>query len=142
MQLGISLHEIEDNTDAVEDQADEIQFGAVEFDKYTKSIKSALIFYKDSHWSSRERQREKKKDSMKLLANLRKQTFKLLKLNKILQMLKRLATSLQQDGTEVTAEEELAILKLKESIEELTEAQDGSREKELELFLLKKNLLS
>ena len=51
------------------------------------------------------------------------------------------ATSLQKDGTEVTAEEELAILQLKKSIEELTEAQDGSREMELELILAKEELV-
>ena len=56
-------------------------------------------------------------------------------------MLKKLVTALQQDGTEVTAEEELAILNLKKSIEELTEAQDGSREKELELILAKEELI-
>ena len=50
-------------------------------------------------------------------------------------------TRLQADGTEVTAEEELAILQLKKSIEELTEAQDGSREKELELILAKEELI-
>ena len=50
-------------------------------------------------------------------------------------------TRLQADGTEITAEEELAILKLKESIQELTDAQDGSREKELELILAKEQLI-
>ena len=50
------------------------------------------------------------------------------------------ATSLQKDGTEVTAEEELAIINLRESIDELTEAQDGSRKMELELALAKKEL--
>jgi hypothetical protein len=50
-------------------------------------------------------------------------------------------TRLQADGTEVTADEELAIIQLKKSIEELTEAQDGSREKELELILAKEELI-
>ena len=78
---------------------------------------------------------------MKLLLNLKNQTFKLLKLRWILEKLRELVTALQQDGTEVTAEEELAILNLKKSIEELTEAQDGSREKELELILAKEELI-
>ena len=50
-------------------------------------------------------------------------------------------SELQKDGTEITAEEELAILQLKKSIEELTEAQDGSREAELELILAKEELI-
>ena len=50
-------------------------------------------------------------------------------------------TQLQADGTDVTAEEELAIIQLKKSIEELTEAQDGSREMELELILAKEELI-
>ena len=50
------------------------------------------------------------------------------------------ATSLQKAGTEVTAEEELAIINLRESIDELTEAQDGSRKMELELALAKQEL--
>jgi len=50
-------------------------------------------------------------------------------------------TRLQADGTNVTAEEELAIIQLKKSIEELTDAQDGSREMELELILAKEELV-
>ena len=81
--------EIEDNTGAVEDQVDEIQFGAVEFDKYTKSIKSALSSIKTLTGLQEKGKREEERLN-KLLANLRKQIFKLLKLNKILQKLKNL----------------------------------------------------
>ena len=49
------------------------------------------------------------------------------------------ATALQKMERK-SCEEELAIIKLKESIQELTDAQDGSREKELELILAKEEL--
>ena len=52
------------------------------------------------------------------------------------------ATALQEDGTEVTAEEELAIIKLKESIQELTDAQDGSRKKNLNLSCERRNSMN
>ena len=42
-----------------------------------------------------------------------------------------------EEAKEVTLEEELAILKAKSAIDELTQAQDGSREKEIELSIAK-----
>ncbi|QDP67424.1 MAG: putative minor tail protein [Prokaryotic dsDNA virus sp.] len=44
-------------------------------------------------------------------------------------------------GAKVTAEEELAIIRQKQALQELADQQDGSREKELELQLAKKELI-
>ena len=132
--------EIEDNTDAVEDQSDEIQFGAVEFDKYTKSIKTALSSIKTLTGLQEKGKREEERLD-EATGKLEEANIQVAKAQQDLAKAQELATSLQQDGTEVTAEEELAILKLKESIEELTKAQDGSREKELELILAKEELI-
>ena len=55
------------------------------------------------------------------------------------EMEKRLAEE-KARSTIVTAEEELAIIKQRQAVQDLTDAQDGSREKELELQLAKAEL--
>ena len=132
--------EVEDNTDAVEDQADEIQFGAVEFQKYTGSIQKALSSIK-TLTGLQERGKREEERLNEATGELEESNIAVAKAQQDLAQAQDLVTSLQQDGTEVTAEEELAILNLKKSIEELTEAQDGSREKELELILAKEELI-
>lgn len=132
--------EVEENTDAVEDQADEIQFGAVEFQKYTGSIQKALSSIK-TLTGLQERGKREEERLNEATGELEESNIAVAKAQQDLAQAQDLVTSLQQDGTEVTAEEELAILNLKKSIEELTEAQDGSREKELELILAKEELI-
>ena len=131
---------IEDNTDSVDDQSQELQYGAVEFDKYTKSIKSALSSIK-TLTGLQERGKQEQEDLDRATAELEESNIQVAKAQQELANAQAEVTRLQADGTEITAEEELAILKLKESIQELTDAQDGSREKELELILAKEQLI-
>ena len=131
---------IEEQTDAVEDQVSEIQYGAVEFNKYTGSIQKALSSIKTLTGLQEKGKREQEALD-DATAELEESNIQVAKAQMDLAKAQELATSLQADGTEVTAEEELAILQLKKSIEELTEAQDGSREKELELILAKEELI-
>lgn len=131
---------VEDNTDSVEDQVEEIQFGAVEFQKYTGAIKSALSSIK-TLTGIQERGKREQERLDEATGDLEESNIAVAKAQQDLAKAQELATSLQEDGTEVTAQEELAILNLKKSIEELTEAQDGSREKELELILAKEELI-
>ena len=132
--------EIEDSTDAVEDQADEIVYGAVEFQKYTGAINKALSSIK-TLTGLQERGKREQERLDEATGDLEESNIAVAKAQQDLALAQEKATSLQKDGTEVTAEEELAILQLKKSIEELTEAQDGSREMELELILAKEELV-
>ena len=131
---------VEDNTDSVEDQVEEIQYGAVEFQKYTGSIQKALSSIK-TLTGLQERGKREQERLDEATGDLEESNIAVAKAQQDLALAQEKATSLQKDGTEVTAEEELAILQLKKSIEELTEAQDGSREMELELILAKEELI-
>ena len=130
---------VQDNSDAVEDQSDTYEEAEFEIDKYTSALSSALGAMKALTGLQEKGKREQERldeatgaleDANILVATSQQRVAEA----------QAKATALQQDGTEVTAEEELAILQLKNSIEELTEAQDGSREKELELILAKEAL--
>jgi hypothetical protein len=132
--------EIEDSTDAVEDQADEIVYGAVEFQKYTGAINKALSSIK-TLTGLQERGKREQERLDEATGDLEESNIQVAKAQQVLAKSQDEVTRLQADGTEVTADEELAILQLKKSIEELTEAQDGSREKELELILAKEELI-
>ena len=131
---------IEENTDSVEDQVDEIQFGAVEFNKYTSSIQKALSSIK-TLTGLQERGKREQERLDEATADLEESNIAVAQAQIKLGDAQKLVSDLQQDGTEVTAEEELAILNLKKTIEELTEAQDGSRQAELELILAKEELI-
>ena len=131
---------VEDNTDSVEENVEEIQYGAVEFQKYTGAIQKALSSIKTLTNLQNKGKREEERLN-EATAELEESNIQVAKAQMDLAQAQELATSLQKDGTEVTAEEELAILNLKKSIEELTDAQDGSREKELELILAKEELI-
>ena len=131
---------VEDSTDSVEDQVEEIQYGAVEFNKYTGAIQKALSSIK-TLTGLQERGKREQERLDEATANLEESNIQVAKAQIDLGNAQEKVTALQEDGTEITAEEELAILKLKQSIEELTEAQDGSREKELELILAKEELI-
>ena len=130
---------IEDNIDSVEDQVKEIEFGAVEFNKYTSSIKSALSSIK-TLTGLQERGKREEERLNEATAELEESNIQVAKAQMDLAKAQELATSLQKDGTEVTAEEELAIINLEQAILDLTDAQDGSRKMELELALAKKEL--
>ncbi len=132
--------EIEDSTDAVEDQADEIVYGAVEFQKYTGAINKALSSIK-TLTGLQERGKREQERLDEATGELEESNIQVAKAQQVLAKSQDEVTRLQADGTEVTAEEELAIIQLKKSIEELTEAQDGSREMELELILAKEELI-
>ena len=131
---------IEENTDSVEDQVDEIQFGAVEFNKYTSSIQKALSSIK-TLTGLQERGKREQERLDEATADLEESNIAVAQAQIKLGDAQKKVSDLQQDGTEVTAEEELAILNLKKTIEELTEAQDGSRQAELELILAKEELI-
>ena len=130
----------EDQTDAIDDQVQELQYGAVEFQKYTGSIQKALSSIK-TLTGLQERGKREQERLDEATGDLEESNIAVAKAQQDLALAQEKATSLQKDGTEVTAEEELAILQLKKSIEELTEAQDGSREMELELILAKEELI-
>jgi len=130
----------EDQTDAIDDQVQELQYGAVEFQKYTGSIQKALSSIK-TLTGLQERGKREQERLDEATGDLEESNIAVAKAQQDLALAQEKATSLQKDGTEVTAEEELAILQLKKSIEELTEAQDGSREMELELILAKEELV-
>ena len=129
----------EDNVDAVEDQIDAVQLSAVEFDKYTGALKGALSSLKTLTGLQEKGKREEERLE-EATGELENANIQVAVSQQKLADAQAKATSLQKDGTEVTAEEELAIINLKESIDELTEAQDGSRKMELELALAKKEL--
>ena len=129
----------EDNVDAVEDQADAVQLSAVEFDKYTGALKGALSSLKTLTGLQEKGKREEERLE-EATGELENANIQVAVSQQKLADAQAKATSLQKDGTEVTAEEELAIINLRESIDELTEAQDGSRKMELELALAKKEL--
>ena len=57
-----------------------------------------------------------------------------------MQLHKKKLLSLQKAGTNVTKDEELAIINLQDAVNELTDAQDGSRKMELELAIAKREL--
>ena len=129
----------EDNVDAVEDQIDAVQLSAVEFDKYTGALKGALSSLKTLTGLQEKGKREEERLE-EATGELENANIQVAVSQQKLADAQAKATSLQKDGTEVTAEEELAIINLRESIDELTEAQDGSRKMELELALAKKEL--
>tara|TARA_X000000950_G_scaffold162700_2_gene198918 strand:- start:4024 stop:6198 length:2175 start_codon:yes stop_codon:yes gene_type:complete len=131
---------IDENTDSVDDQVEEIQFGAVEFNKYTSSIQKALSSIK-TLTGLQERGKREQERLDEATADLEESNIAVAQAQIKLGDAQKLVSELQQDGTEVTAEEELAILNLKKQIEELTEAQDGSRQAELELILAKEELI-
>ena len=129
----------EDNVDAVEDQIDAVQLSAVEFDKYTGALKGALSSLKTLTGLQEKGKREEERLE-EATGELENANIQVAVSQQKLADAQAKATSLQQDGTEVTAEEELAIINLEQSILDLTEAQDGSRKMELELALAKKEL--
>jgi len=130
---------VEDNTDAVEDQADAVGLSAVEFDKYTGALKGALSSLKTLNGLQEKGKREEERLE-EATADLENANILVATSQQRLADAQAKATALQKDGTEVTAEEELAIINLEQSILDLTEAQDGSRKMELELALAKKEL--
>ena len=131
--------EIEDNTDAVEDQADEIQFGAVEFDKYTKSIKTALSSIKTLTGLQEKGKREEERLE-EATGELEEANIKVAKAQQDLANAQDMANRSKKIGTHISEEEELQILRLQEAVDKLTDAQDGSREKELQLIIAKREL--
>ena len=131
--------EIEDNTDAVEDQADEIQFGAVEFDKYTKSIKTALSSKKTLTGLQEKGKREEARLE-EATGELEEANIKVAKAQQDLANAQDMANRSKKIGTHISEEEELQILRLQEAVDKLTDAQDGSREKELQLIIAKREL--
>ncbi len=131
--------EIEDNTDSIEDNSDELQYGAVEFDKYTKSIKSALSSIK-TLTGIQERGKREQERLDEATGELEEANIGVAKAQQHLAKMQDMATKTQKIGTLVSEEEELQILKLQEAVNELTDAQDGSREKELELIIAKREL--
>jgi len=132
--------EMRESTEAVEDHTDEIVFGAVEFQKYTGSINKALSSIK-TLTGLQERGKREQERLDEATGELEESNIQVAKAQQILAQTQDKVTQLQADGTDVTAQEELAIIQLKKSIEELTEAQDGSREMELELILAKEELV-
>ena len=132
--------EMRESTEAVEDHTDEIVFGAVEFQKYTGSINKALSSIK-TLTGLQERGKREQERLDEATGELEESNIQVAKAQQVLAKSQDEVTRLQADGTNVTAEEELAIIQLKKSIEELTEAQDGSREMELELILAKEELV-
>jgi hypothetical protein len=132
--------EMRESTEAVEDHTDEIVYGAVEFQKYTGSINKALSSIK-TLTGLQERGKREQERLDEATGELEESNIQVAKAQQVLAKSQDEVTRLQADGTEVTADEELAIIQLKKSIEELTEAQDGSREKELELILAKEELI-
>ena len=129
----------EDNVDAVEDQADAVELSAVEFDKYTGALKGALSSLKTLTGLQEKGKREEERLE-EATGELENANIQVAVSQQKLADAQAKATALQKDGTEVTAEEELAIINLEQSILDLTEAQDGSRKMELELALAKKEL--
>ena len=129
----------EDNVDAVEDQIDAVELSAVEFDKYTGAMKGALSSLKTLSGLQEKGKREEERLE-EATGELENANIQVAISQQKLATAQAKATSLQKDGTEVTAEEELAIINLEQSILDLTEAQDGSRKMELELALAKKEL--
>ena len=130
----------EDNVDAVEDQADTYEEAEFEIDKYTSALSSALGALKSLTGLQEKGKREQERLDQ-ATGDLEEANILVATSQQRVADAQAKATALQKDGTDVTAEEELAILRLKQSIEELTEAQDGSREKELELILAKEELV-
>ena len=131
--------EQEDNTDAVEEQAETYEMSALEFNKYTDAMGSALSAIKTLTGLQEKGKREEERLEQ-ATGELEEANIQVAHSQAKLAAAQELATSLQKDGTEVTAEEELAIINLRDSIDELTEAQDGSRKMELELALAKQEL--
>jgi hypothetical protein len=129
----------EDNVDAVEDQIDAVSLSAVEFDKYTGALKGALSSLKTLTGLQEKGKREEERLE-EATGELEDANILVATSQQRLADAQAKATALQQDGTEVTAEEELAIIRLKEAVQELADAQDGSREKELELMLARQEL--
>jgi methyl-accepting chemotaxis protein len=134
-----STDAIEDNTDAVGEQAETYEMSALEFNKYTDAMGSALSAIKTLSGLQEKGKREEERLE-EATGELEEANIQVAHSQAKLAAAQEKATSLQKDGTEVTAEEELAIINLRESIDELTDAQDGSRKMELELALAKQEL--
>ena len=129
----------EESTDATEDQTDAIQFGAVEFQKYTGSLKSALGSLKTlTNLQNKGKAEEERLNEA--TAELEESNIAVAKAQKDLADAQEEMTALQESGTEVTAKEELAILRLRQQIEELENAEEKTKETELELKIARQEL--
>ena len=116
----------EESTDATEDQTDAIQFGAVEFQKYTGSLKKALGSLKTlTNLQNKGKAEEERLNEA--TAELEESNIAVAKAQRDLAKAQDEMTALQESGTEVTAKEELAILRLRQQIEELENAEDENK---------------
>ena len=130
---------VEESVDALEDEQVETKLSAVEFDKYTGSIKKALSSIK-SLTRIQERGKAEEERLNEATGELEESNIAVAQAQINLAKAQDMATRSQKIGTHVSEEEELQIIKLREALVELEEAQDGSREKELELILAKREL--
>ena len=131
--------EVENNTDSLDDQVDSIELSALEYDKYTGAIKGALSSIKTLTGLQEKGKREEERLEQ-ATGELEESNIAVAKAQQHLAKMQERATATQKIGTLVSEEEELAILGLRKEVEALTDAQDGSREKELELILAKREL--
>ena len=134
-----STDAIEDNTDALDDQEDSLELSALEFDKYTGAIQSALSAMKTLTGIQEKGKREEERLE-EATSELEESNIAVAQAQQHLAKMQERATATQKIGTLVSEEEELAILGLRKEVEALTDAQDGSREKELELIIAKREL--
>ena len=130
---------VEESVDALEDEQVETKLSAVEFNKYTGSIKKALSSIK-ALTRLQERGKAEEERLNEATGELEESNIAVAQAQIKLGKAQEEVTALQKDGTEVTAQEELAILKLRQRIEELTEAEEQTRETELELAIAKAEL--
>ena len=130
---------VEESVDALEDEQVETKLSAVEFNKYTGSIKKALSSIK-ALTRLQERGKAEEERLNEATGELEESNIAVAQAQISLGKAQEEVTALQKDGTEVTAQEELAILKLRQRIEELTEAEEQTRETELELAIAKAEL--
>lgn len=129
----------EESTDATEDQTEAIEFGAVEFNKYTGSLKRALGSLKTlTNLQNKGKAEEERLNEA--TAELEESNIAVAKAQKDLADAQEKMTALQESGTEVTAKEELAILRLRQQIEELENAEEKTKETELELKIARQEL--
>jgi hypothetical protein len=130
---------VDESTDSTEDLTEEIQFGAVEFQKYTGTLKKALGSLKTlTNLQNKGKAEEERLNEA--TAELEESNIAVAKAQRDVAIAQEEMTALQESGTEVTAKEELAILKLTQQIEELENAEEKTKETELELKIAREEL--
>ena len=129
--------QLEDNGVALNDNAKEALKTAQAYEDSLLGGMQSVVDALDRMEAMQDRVERAENSRNKALADQMKAEKEVQKATENLDKAKQKLADVQGTGAKVTAEEELAILRAKQAVDELTEAQDGSRQMELELAIAK-----